>query len=179
MFLNTVRSTEKLPTLRCRAAHEKCCAPQFYRHASFAQLAPRSDCAGGWFHRFPAGEIDERSRTFSTGKIRHIPSFTEVLTSSLALSFAVNAAKRRLEKNIKRERSFKEKERKEKGRKSKKREGGTDCKKKGDRVRTLDLWEYSAFLLFENADNRVFLLAVFPTFRSNCSIVHWVDLVIF
>ena len=62
-----------------------------------------------------------------------------MLTSSLALSFAVNAAKRRLEKNIKRERSFKEKERKEKGRKSKKREGGTDCKKKGDRVRTLDL----------------------------------------
>jgi len=89
----------------------------------------------------------------------------------LALSFAVNAAKRRLEKNIKGERSSKKKEREEKGRKSEKREGATDCKKKGDRVRPLDLWEYSAFLLLKNADNRVFLLTVFPTFGSNWSVV--------
>lgn len=86
-------------------AHEKCCALQFSRRAPFAQLAPRSDCAGGGSIVFQLAELTREAERSPPARSDVSPSFTEVLTSSLALSFTVNVVKRRLEKKISGERS--------------------------------------------------------------------------
>lgn len=73
--------------------------PRHFRHASFAQLAPGSDCAGGDGGRggstvFRPAESTREAERFNRVEIRRIPGFTGALTLSLVLSFAVNTAKK-------------------------------------------------------------------------------------
>jgi len=87
--------------VRRDTAHGKCCASRYFRLASFAQLAPRSDCgggAGGGSGGAPpfSAQRNQREKRNVSSEIRRIARVSAggALALRLVLSFAVNAAKK-------------------------------------------------------------------------------------